>query len=320
MISLHEFEQNKEAETTNNNNNNNNKDSKLIDLIETKIDMSESSVNSNNSNNGKNLNNLLTCPICLVKFDTKTNMPKILPCSQTICLMCIRFYADEEDKFMCNTSLCKKRHRIPDDEFVTNQFVVDLIELENVNNEQQIVAMQNDDKLTEDETYSNYENSGGESSDYEKEQELDNIHNIATKLTVRIENAYEKYIYDLKQSNLYLNNHFNRILNKIDESFEMFINKITSKRNHLYRQINVERDMLLDKLKFSEERFSDFNKEYSTILDLINESTKTNEITNELLIRAKIFVDRVNYLSKYVKCIEDMASKPDEFILNVDNY
>jgi len=212
--------------------------------------------------------------------------------------------------------MCKKRHKIPDDEFVTNQFVVDLIELENLKN-QDVLINQNDDKLTESGSYSNYE-SVVDASDYEKEQELNNIHEIAAKLTCRIENTYEKYIYDLKQSNLYLNNHFNKILNKIDESFEIFINKITSKRNHLYRQINVERDMLIEKLKFSEERFSDFNKEYSTILDLINESTKTNEITNELLIRAKIFVDRVNYLSKYVKCIEDMASKQDEFVLSFD--
>jgi hypothetical protein len=314
MISLHVFEQNKEVETTKINYFDCKKDSNTIDSFEITTNMSESSVNSNNSN--KNLKDLLTCPICLVKFDTNVNIPKILPCSQTICLMCIRYYADEDDKFMCNTSMCKKRHRIPDDEFVTNQFVVDLIELEQ--KEKQETNLPNDDKLTEEETYSYYENSGAEGSDCEKDHELDNIHKIATKLTSRIEGAYEKYIYDLKQSNLYLNNHFNRILNKIDESFEIFIKKITCKRNHLYRLINVERDMLIEKLKFSEERFVDFNKEYSTILDLINESTKTNEITNELLIRAKIFVDRVNYLSKYVKCIEDMASKPDEFVLSVD--
>jgi hypothetical protein len=314
---MRQIEQNKQVETKIRSNSfNNNKDSNSIDLIiETKTDMSVSSVNSSNSN--KNLNALLTCPICFVRFDTKVNMPKILPCSQTICLMCIRYYADEEDTFMCNSSMCKKRHKIPDDEFVTNQFVVDLILLENMKNQESPI-MSNDDKLMEEESYSNYENSLGDASDYEKEQVLDNINEIAAKLTCRIENAYEKYIYDLKQSNLYLNNHFNKILNKIDESFEIFINKITSRRNHLYRQINVERDMLIDKLKFSEERFNDFNKEYSTILDLISESTKTNEITNELLIRAKIFVDRVNYLSKYVKCIEDMASKQDEFVLSID--
>jgi hypothetical protein len=63
-------------------------------------------------------------------------------------------------------------------------------------------------------------------------------------------------------------------------------------------------------------RFNDFNSEYSTILELIYEATNTNEFSNELLIRVKIFIDRVNYLNKYVKSVQAMASKPDDFILS----
>ena len=36
------------------------------------------------------LNELVTCGVCLCEFDTDNRKPKFLPCSHTICFLCLK--------------------------------------------------------------------------------------------------------------------------------------------------------------------------------------------------------------------------------------
>ena len=75
------------------------------------------------------LNDMTDCTVCYEHFDTTVNIPRILPCSHTVCEMCIL-------KLLSNKSLtcpqCRKKHAAKSGlkAFPQNKYIFRIIELE----------------------------------------------------------------------------------------------------------------------------------------------------------------------------------------------
>ena len=77
----------------------------------------------------------LICPHCNDRFKT----PRILPCGKNMCQNCVDDLCeslkkqtpndDEEIEQRIKCPLCKKKHRVPEEGFILNEFIVKTLEL-----------------------------------------------------------------------------------------------------------------------------------------------------------------------------------------------
>ncbi len=71
------------------------------------------------------INNVLICDVC----EEKLVDPRLLPCGKSVCQKCVDFLADTEKKrIKCQS--CAKTHELPDDGFLKNLTLQNILEIE----------------------------------------------------------------------------------------------------------------------------------------------------------------------------------------------
>ena len=74
------------------------------------------------------------CSVCMENFGKKgKRCPKLLPCSHTVCLQCLRRLAKAEKKEYIHCPECRHRHQIPRRNvanYATNRYLLDFMEME----------------------------------------------------------------------------------------------------------------------------------------------------------------------------------------------
>lgn len=82
----------------------------------------------------KRMESLLICDGCKSKFDLEKRLPKILPCSCMLCLICLDERKNEFDEYIFKCNSCQKSHHFSDlDSILTSQIVSHILENTNEN-------------------------------------------------------------------------------------------------------------------------------------------------------------------------------------------
>ena len=71
---------------------------------------------------------LKTCPVCLVDYNLKENIPRIFPCQHTVCSPCLRQIINKKHGRSADCPECRRVHHVPDSGFQENRYIVAYLE------------------------------------------------------------------------------------------------------------------------------------------------------------------------------------------------
>ena len=74
------------------------------------------------------LHDLVTCGVCMEKYDHKKHIPKLLSCQHTFCLSCLKSISDAAFGAPIECPVCQCQHSAAINEFITNRIVLDITE------------------------------------------------------------------------------------------------------------------------------------------------------------------------------------------------
>jgi len=226
-------------------------------------------------------NNVLKCDKCRAQFDEYCQ-PKFLPCFNTICTTC-EFTIKREainKRFKCG--VCGQDHLIPDDGFVLNKKIYDIITAESM----EISRGENYDKLQSNlnklETLFKLLKDGCENG-------IDRIKEYCDEQIRQIQLSTENRIEQINK----LNDELIEIIRDYERKcVQYFLNKNEKIKQSLDKLIGEtanflkEKQKYLQKFKIDEEEIKTFNKQSEVLQESLNkESFKLNSLifNNELI-------------------------------------
>jgi hypothetical protein len=200
---------------------------------------------------------LLKCQACEQQFDTTDREPKILPCSDLICLQCLVEHSRKQvlPSFFFTCLQCAKTHTVSKlDEMPTSKTTVYLL------------------KQAEQ---------TGES--------VNSMSNVQSKIEPALKTALEQLNKDLKLARFDIQIHYDDAINDVDIRTETLINSLNTARLQMQEKLNQNRTKSIDQFNLEIEKLNAINFDVSTpkttalVLNQLNKSEQSLATINRSL-------------------------------------